>query len=200
MRSTFRLYFLLFVAFMTAVSAGYAAAAAEDAPREAEGFAAKFLSFEPYHPPKPLPALELHAFDGSRASLEKLEGAWRLVNFWTTWCLGCVREIPLLRELEEARRDKGFDVVFISLDDVDSADALKQKMQRFKVPANFDTYYVTDPAVWDKTNISALPTSFIVDPEGRIRFKLVGDTDWTAKESLEFIDELMNNQASGSSP
>ncbi len=200
MRKTFWLYFLALAACIAASGAVAAPPVMmpvlKAPPPNAEPFRSRFSSVESYDPPVPAPSLIFHAVDGNMVKLNELKGKWSLINFWATWCAACVAELPSLLALEQARKD-GLDVVFVSLDSVASAEDLKKRMKKARIPENMETLYVLDSGVWNQLQVNSLPTTVILSPEGRLRYKLVGETDWMAKESLEFIDDLINNQPQG---
>ena len=162
-------------------------------PGPARDFALHFNAYEYYDPPQPLPKIEMVDFDGKKLRMDQLTGKWRLLDFWASWCVPCLMEMPDLQALQASRGGDGFDIVFISLDDPVGPKYMQQKIREAGVPDTLHVYYVNDIGVWNKLGIRGVPTSIIIDPQGLARYRFVGNTDWTAQESLAFIDDLLKN-------
>lgn len=120
--------------------------------------------------PRPVSAFVVRTIDGHEVTSESLRGKVTIVNFWATWCPPCRAEIPDLIALQQKYRDR-LQIVGISEDEggVD-------KVLRFA--ADHDMNYpiaMTSPELEEKfPGIGALPTSFIIDRDGRIVQKHVG--------------------------
>ena len=117
------------------------------------------------------PSFELLTLDGEVVSLESLEGKVVLVNFWATWCPPCRVEMPGFQRVYEDKRDEGFEIVAISTDRAGEGvvrDFLEERSLTF--PAAMASASV----VRDFGGVRALPTSFLVDREGRIRQEVKG--------------------------
>ncbi len=196
MKTTFRTYFLFLLVVVLAAVAGYSVVLAQynvAISLPSEEFIEDFDDFKVYNPPQLLPEVVLYDLDGNILNLKDLKGKWRLVNFWATWCPPCIEELPRLLELKETRGNKDFDVVFISLDYPESAGAMRRRMKQAKIPPGLHTFYVQDIEIWKTLSLESVPTSMVIGPKGRVYFKLAGETDWAGKESLAFIDDLLNN-------
>src|SRR5262245_19396179 len=64
---------------------------------------------------KPLPELRLADFDGKTVGADTLKGNIVVLDFWATWCLPCIGEIPLLNGIQQKYRDKGLKVVGVTM-------------------------------------------------------------------------------------
>jgi len=111
--------------------------------------------------------------------LETQRGKVVLVNFWATWCAPCLKEIPALMELEEEFAARRFELVAVSLDDPDMGDAqIRSFMDRFfpgfTTYARLDYEMSTPVAVIDPVWNEILPTSYVLDREGRVAAKIQG--------------------------
>lgn len=195
MKTKFCTYILFFCVAAIAAVTGYVITSQStiEVSVPPSAFVKGFDGFTAYNPPKTLPPLMLFDLDGNEQRLDSFKGKWRLVNFWATWCPSCIDELPQLLELKETKGGKNFDVVFVSLDFSVTAQSLKEKMKMMKIPPELHTFYVTDADAWGVLSIQGVPTSMLIDPKGNIHFKLVGDSEWMGKESLAFIDDLLNN-------
>lgn len=195
MNKSFRYYLLAFMAIMMAAIGGYTIVTSQYAVavEPNDTFADKFQDYIVHDPPRLLPSIELLDLEGNASKLDGLKGKWRLVNFWATWCPGCVMEIPTLMELNETKGGANFEVVYISLDFPKVPAKLREVMDRTKIPADLNTLYVNDSTVWDQLNLVGVPTTIVVGPSGRAHFTLAGEIDWMQQESLAFVDELVKN-------
>lgn len=130
---------------------------------------------------EPAPALSLNLIDGSKLDLASLRGKVVLVDFWATWCVPCISEIPMFNELIKQYKDQGLELVAISLDE-EGAEKVKPFLKRY--PMNY-TQAVGDKSIAAQFSVedSSLPVAFLIDKQGRIRFKHVGVTKKDAFES-----------------
>jgi thiol-disulfide isomerase/thioredoxin len=117
------------------------------------------------------PAVSLQMLDGSTVPLGGLKGRVVLVNFWATWCPPCRAEMPGIEKVYEARRADGFTVVGISLDQTGP-----QEVESF-----LRNHAITYPvAMGDRAavagfgGVSSLPTSFLIDRKGQVRYTVQG--------------------------
>ena len=114
--------------------------------------------------PSPLPALSMQDLDGRTITTDDLYGKVTLVNFWATWCGPCRAEIPDLIKLQ-ARYPDHLQIIGVSADE-----------GPVQVVEDFATAYgINYPIVMSTPELNrafpgvmALPTSFIIDPEGRV--------------------------------
>jgi cytochrome c biogenesis protein CcmG/thiol:disulfide interchange protein DsbE len=125
------------------------------------------------------PKLTLSDIDGRESSLTDYHGQVVLVNLWATWCPPCKAEMPTLKAYYEAHQADGF--VTIAVNDGDPEEAVEAFAQEYGLtfPVWLDpTYQATDHAF--KT--SNLPSSFVIDREGNVRLRWVGEIDRAALE------------------
>lgn len=118
--------------------------------------------------------------DGRVLTSEALRGKVVLVNFWATWCPYCRKEKPVIDDFWKDYRDRGFEVVSISVDDPPEKIAawMQDKGYAFMAaPANAST-----AAAFGR--VTSVPTSFIVDAEGNIRHKIAGQVHYPRLEKL----------------
>ena len=115
------------------------------------------------------PDFTLESINGDTIKLSDYRGKVVILDFWATWCRPCVMEIPHYKELYEAYKDSGLAIIGIALD----------KPQ--KVVSFVDRFEVNYPiAVGDRSlaaeygGIRAIPTTFVLDQDGRIYKKYVG--------------------------
>ena len=125
------------------------------------------------------PELELTATDGQQYSLTDYHGSVVLVNIWATWCPPCKAEMPTLEAYYQAHQVDGFTT--IAVNDGDPEDAVEAFVRDYGLsfPIWLDpTYKATDEAFKTRN----LPSSFVIDREGNVRLRWVGEID---RDSLE---------------
>jgi peroxiredoxin len=125
------------------------------------------------------PELSLFAIDGREYSLDDYRGQVVLVNLWATWCPPCKAEMPTLKAYYEAHQADGF--VTVAVNDGDPQEAVKAFVKEYDLtfPVWLDpTYQATDYAFKTRN----LPSSFVIDREGNVRLRWVGEIDRAALE------------------
>lgn len=138
-------------------------------------------------PGEPLaPALALPDLQGRHIALSDYRGKLVLVNFWTTWCPPCVKEIPSLGRLQERLGREDFAV--LSVDIGETAEAVTAFLRKVEAgyPVLLDPEGTTVKA-WD---IRAFPTSFLLDCSGRIRYAYFGALEWDDEDTVQLIRSL----------
>ena len=126
------------------------------------------------------PNFTLQDLSGNEVNLADFQGKVVLLDFWATWCPPCVQEIPHLVELYEEYKEQGFEMVGISVDR-DGIDVVKSFVEQHQVnyPILMDDRSVTQ----FYGGISSIPTTFLIDREGRIQKKYVGYRDKSVFEA-----------------
>ncbi|MBZ0204464.1 MAG: TlpA family protein disulfide reductase [Ignavibacteria bacterium] len=115
---------------------------------------------------------QVNSVDELKTVLEAGKGKVMLVNYWATWCIPCVKEFPELVKLYSAYKEKNFELVFISLDDISDKDT-KLKQFLSKQGVDFTTYFGNFPKpeilmdYMDKNWQGEIPATFIFDKEGK---------------------------------
>jgi thiol-disulfide isomerase/thioredoxin len=123
--------------------------------------------------PDAAPAFQLNDLNGKPVSLAEAKGKIVLLNFWATWCGPCRAEIPDLVDLQKRYADK-FEIIALATDEDDP-----DEVRRFVLQSgiNYRVAMSSDAVRRDYGGIAALPTSFVIDPQGRIVQKHVGLND-----------------------
>src|SRR6266542_2010332 len=116
--------------------------------------------------------------DGGTLRLTELRGRVVVLNFWATWCIPCRSEIPSLSAMQKDFESRGLSVIGVSYDD--TAD-LVQRFQK-EIPQNYQIV-LGGREVGAQLPASPLPTTYIIDREGRIRNKMIGERTRAAFES-----------------
>ena len=154
---------------------------ATPAPNVASGPPAE-LSFEftPLNPPQPAPALRFATRDGATKTLADFRGRPVLVNFWATWCAPCRAEMPSLDRLQ-AKLGPRLTILAIS-EDRRGAAVVDPFMARMKLES-LAVYLDSKNDAMDAFNLRGLPTSILIDRDGRMVWRVEGGADWTGAEA-----------------
>lgn len=140
--------------------------------------------------------LEIRLSDlaGRPVSLSEFRGKIVFINFWTTWCLACVIEMPSMEKLHQKFKDKDFVMVAINLQE--SAERVKQFFKEYKL--TFITLLDITGDVSAGLGIHSIPTTFILDKNGKIIGKALGPRDWEGKKSVALFEYLTDSDVAGS--
>jgi thiol-disulfide isomerase/thioredoxin len=130
---------------------------------------------------------------GRAHRLDDYVGKVVLVNFWATWCPPCVAEMPSLQRLYTAFSDQPFALLAVSMGEGE------RKIQQFKKTAGVDF-----PLLLDKTSdlsqrwgVDFLPTSYLIDAQGRARYKAYGEVDWDDEAVRATLRALLEEADAG---
>jgi cytochrome c biogenesis protein CcmG/thiol:disulfide interchange protein DsbE len=114
---------------------------------------------------KPAPDFSLKDADGKTVQLSDYRGKVVLLNFWATWCGPCKIEIPWFIDFEREHKDQGFAVVGISMDE-DGWQAVRPFISEAGI--NYRVLLGNDSISQLYGGVEALPTTFLIDRDGRI--------------------------------
>ncbi len=120
---------------------------------------------------KPAPDFTLKDADGRPVSLSEYKGKVVLLNFWATWCGPCKIEIPWFVDFEQRFKDRGFAVLGVSMDE-DGWDVVKPFLQEQRV--NYRMAMGNDLVANQFGGVASLPSTFLIDREGRIASVHIG--------------------------
>jgi peroxiredoxin len=133
-------------------------------------------------------ALELTNAKGKKISFADYKGKVTLVNFWATWCRPCVEEIPSLNRLRKRMQGKPFQL--ISVDYAEDRDTIEAFMQDVNV--DFPVLLDTDGTVSAKWGVVVFPSTFVIDPDGKIVYGVKGGIHWDTEEVIKLLDNLLD--------
>jgi len=115
------------------------------------------------------PGFELHTMDGDLVRLEDYRGQKAVyLVFWNTWCSYCIKNAPRYTKLEEQFNDR-LEIIAINTTWSDSKEAIEQFQQRFKI--NYPVAMDQSETLTELYDVTAVPTEFIIDINGVIRYR-----------------------------
>jgi cytochrome c-type biogenesis protein len=126
------------------------------------------------------PEVEFQTLDGQPFRLTSLRGKVVLLNFWATWCIPCRAEIPEFNTLQRDLQARGFSIVGASVSPVDTAEAIRGFQK--DVRQDYTVIRGAEEIGAKFGNGPGLPVTYLIDREGRIRQKFIGQT---SRENFE---------------
>jgi cytochrome c biogenesis protein CcmG/thiol:disulfide interchange protein DsbE len=137
---------------------------------------------------------QLRDLDSDPVTLAELRGKVVWINFWASWCPPCQQETPILRDLDERYRDRGLEIVGVSVQET-SVDDVRAYADRYGL--GYTIGFDGSGHVFRAYKIYALPTQFFVDVNGVIAQVVNGPVDERGAEAL--IEALLPDPAAESS-
>lgn len=139
----------------------------------------------------PAAEFKLQSRAGEAVSLSSLRGQVVLINFWATWCGPCRKEMPLLEQLQKKYAPLGFTMLGINVEeDTRLMDAFLKD-----VPVSFPVLLDPVNGVSKLYNLSAMPSTVIVDRKGNVRFIHQGYTPGDESKYQDLIRQLIREKA-----
>lgn len=139
--------------------------------------------------PKPAPALKLKDLDGKTHDLAQLRGTVVLINFWATWCPPCRREMPSMERLSQALEGEAFSV--LAVDVGENADTIETFTSQLDTTLRFPILLDSSSRVMQAWKVAGLPTTFLVDKQGRVVASAIGGREFDHPEIVRAIRELL---------
>ena len=134
------------------------------------------------------PNFTLKNLDGKEINLNQFRGKHVLINFWATWCGPCKIEMPSLEALYERFKDRNFVLLAIS-NDMFGANIVKPFVKAHKI--NFTVLLDQRLKVSNAFGVVSLPTTFMIDPQGKIIGALFGAEDWVTPSNILYFENLL---------
>ncbi|MBU3076901.1 TlpA family protein disulfide reductase [Sphingomonas sp. XMGL2] len=136
------------------------------------------------------PVVPFLAPDGGPATLSGFRGKPLLVNLWATWCAPCVREMPTLDRLAQARA-KDFQLVVVS-QDINGKAAVDPYFAKSRFVA-LKPYLDKQNVLMMGLNVDTLPVTIFYDAKGKEQWRVTGGMDWTSERARKLIDDALKD-------
>ena len=153
-------------------------------PENLQPKANQFKSQEGYMAPR----FSLRNLKGNMEGLDDHLGKVIVVNFWATWCVPCVKEMPSFENLYRRYRSQGLTLLAVSLDKGDST-----KVQEFA-----DKHKLSFPILLDTKGVAeklypsfSIPFTYVIDKQGRVVARVDGAKNWESSETFEAVEHLL---------
>ncbi|WP_086481559.1 TlpA family protein disulfide reductase [Oceanospirillum sanctuarii] len=135
----------------------------------------------------PMTQVSLPNVKGGLASLADFKGKVVLVDFWASWCGPCRQSFPWMNQLQNQYKSDGLEVVAINLDQ--EADLAAEFLQ--EVPAQFTVLLDTDAQLPGEYGVMGMPSSYLIDRNGKIRAQHIGFHSDRVKDYEDTIKALL---------
>ena len=142
-------------------------------------------NFVMHDAPKPVAAINFDDAQGRSRSLAEFKGKVVLLNIWATWCGPCRKEMPALDRLQAALGGPDFEVVALSIDR-GGVDAVRKFFADIGV-RNLAMYLDSSGQALRTLSALGLPTTLLIDRDGREIGRLIGPAEWDSPEMVEFV-------------
>jgi len=138
------------------------------------------------------PDFSLPDLQGKTQRLTDYRGKVVFLNFWATWCKPCKEEMPSMQVLWDNLKNQDFMMLAVSMDRVTTTKDIPSFVETLKLsfPILTDSWGQTDK----RYKLMGVPETYIIDQNGVLREKVIGPRDWTRRESIETIVQMLQKQ------
>ena len=140
---------------------------------------------------KPAPALQALDMQGKTWTLAELRGRAVVLNFWATWCPPCRAEMPSLQQLAEIYGPEQLQVLALNVGEG------PRRIAQYLQSSGLNLTVLLDPQseaarAW---GANVLPTTLLIDAEGRPRLRVRGEVDWSGREAMALVEPLLRGKS-----
>jgi peroxiredoxin len=136
---------------------------------------------------KPAPVVRISALSGETFSTSELRGKVVLVNFWATYCADCIKEMPKLVETHKKFAPRGYETIAVAVRR-DDPDRVAQFVAKHALPYKI-AVDSSGEIGREFGNVRVTPMSFLIDKQGRVLRRYVGEPDWA--EFHRLVEEAL---------
>ena len=137
----------------------------------------------------PAPDFVLENMDEEKVSLKEFRGKVVLINFWATWCPPCRREMPSMERLYQKFNGDNFTV--LAINQMEAEDLVFAFTGQLEIDLTFTILFDKDSSVSQAFNVKGLPTSYLIDKKGNIRYRAIGGREFDHPEVEKLITDLI---------
>ncbi len=138
------------------------------------------------------PDFDLADIDGNRDTLSSGRGQWVFLHFWASWCGPCRKEMPAIQRLSERLAGEALKIQLVNT--AEDEDAIFSFLAG--VAPDLNTLRDPDGQVTEVWKPRGLPATYLVDPQGRVRYQALGGREWDQPEYLGFLRTLISGSSS----
>lgn len=129
----------------------------------------------------------LSDIDGKKTELNSLKGRWVFLHFWASWCGPCRKEMPEIQQLADEMKGEKFQIIMVNT--AEDEDTVFEFLASINVELN--SLLDIDGQVTEAWKPRGLPTSFLINPEGQVKYQAIGGRDWGNPIYIKFIKNLL---------
>lgn len=130
----------------------------------------------------------LQDIDGENFELINTKGHWVFLHFWASWCGPCIEEMPTIQILADNLQGEKFQIVMINT--AEDEDAVFTFLGDLNIELN--SLMDVDGQVTEVWKPRGLPTTFLINPEGEVKYQAIGGREWNKPEYVKFLKQLTN--------
>ena len=133
----------------------------------------------------------LNDIDGEKFELNSAKGRWVFLHFWASWCGPCREEMPAIQQLADKMKAEKFQIIMINT--AEDEDTVFEFLSTINVDLN--SLLDVDGQVTEAWKPRGLPTSFLINPDGQVKYQAIGGRDWGSPVYINFIQKLLQADA-----
>ena len=146
-------------------------------------------TLSPLSKPIDAPNFKLEDMDENEYDFSEYRGKVVLLNFWATWCPPCKREMPSMERVFQKYQSDDFTV--IGVNQMEDGDRIFSFTGSLDTRPTFDILLDNDSVVSQAYEVRGLPTTYLIDKQGKIRYRAVGGREFDHPEVEKIIEALM---------
>ena len=131
----------------------------------------------------------LQDIDGETFTLSKTKGHWIFLHFWASWCGPCREEMPMIQRLSENFPNGDFEIVMVNT--AEDEDTIFEFLGAINVDLN--SLMDADGQVTEVWKPRGLPTTFLINPKGEVKYQAIGGREWDNPAYILFIRQLISS-------
>jgi len=144
------------------------------------------LTLKPY----PSPVVALKDIDGQHFNLKETKGHWVFVHFWASWCGPCRKEMPAIQSMWNKLQKEGLKIALINTSEDEDTIFEFLGVYAPDIRALMDA----DGRITEQWRPRGLPATYLVAPNGEVRYQALGGRDWDTPTYLNFLRQLLKQQ------
>ncbi len=137
----------------------------------------------------PAPALELQGLDGKHYRLKDFRGRVVVINYWATWCLPCIEEMPAIQRMWEQLNPAELEVLAVNAGERE--ETIERFLGEFEPALRFPILIDKTSETFEAWGVMGLPATFVVDKEGDIIYSAEGGRQMDSDHVLELLRRLI---------
>ncbi len=135
------------------------------------------------------PNFTLQDIDSETFELAKAKGNWIFLHFWASWCGPCKKEMPTIQKLADAMQGEKFKIIMVNT--AEDEDTVFEFLSTIDVEVN--TLMDVDGLVTEIWKPRGLPTTFLINPKGEVKYQAIGGREWGEPTYVNFLKKLLSS-------
>ncbi|NOQ68922.1 MAG: redoxin domain-containing protein [Gammaproteobacteria bacterium] len=127
--------------------------------------------------------------DGDSFELNSTKGHWVFLHFWASWCGPCVEEMPTIQILADDLQGENLQIIMINT--AEDEDTIFTFLGEMNIELN--SLMDADGQVTEVWKPRGLPTTFLINPQGEVKYQAIGGREWNKPEYIEFLKKLISS-------